>query len=421
MLSTEKVLKIQLVLIMCFTMPNLIMDLFIPALHSITSLILYATFIYTFIYSLNNRHKYNKLYIYYIIYFLIYSGVIFIDLTLERKYPLSEMLGCPGSVSSFIYKTATILLFILQAPLYNKIKDYSFLVKWYIILNLPLVLFYINIIGVEEILYKQSTGDVDISTLTLAAAASRCLLMAFIFKKSLTRYETINNILLFIIFIATISVWGDLGKRGAILWFFITLIIYFILNSKNIKFTIIKIVIILGIVYLSLPIIITAIENYSPLLAEKIELTVFEGDTSGRMDEEGGYTIAIEQFHTSPLFGSYFRLVTSNPTFQGMYPHNIILEMLITFGIVGLLPFLFFLWKILNIIRRSLISNKRNCNSIKKIVGILFLNIFFSMMSTGTPLLMLSFWLSIAILLTNNKEEDNDEKLFSNNTTQKQS
>lgn len=419
MFSTEKILKVQLVLIMCFTMPNIIMDLFIPALHSITSLILYATTIYTILYLLKNRPKYNKLYIYYIIYFLIYSIVIFIDLTLERKYPLTEMLGCPKNVSTFIYRTATILLFILQAPLYSKIKDFSFLVKWYIIFNLPLALFYINFIGVEEIFYKESIGNIDISTLTLASAASSSLLMAYIFKNTLTKYKSLNNILLFIIFATTMSVCGDLGKRGAILWFFITLMLYFILKSKNIKLTVIKCTIILGIVYLTFPIIITAIENYSPLLAEKLGSTVFEGDTSGRMDEEGGYAVAIEQFYRSPIFGSYFRHVTSIPTQQGMYPHNIILEFLITFGIAGLIPFLFFLWKILNTIRISLTSNKRSPNSKEKIVGILFLNMFFSMMSTGTPLLMLSFWFSIALLLINNNEEDN-EKLFSNNTAQKQ-
>ena len=204
------------------------------------------------------------------------------------------MLGCPKSVGDFIYTTLIILLFILQAPIYQKIKDFCFLVKAYILLNLPLVLIYINTYGAVEIHLDESITR--ISTLTLASTASNCLLLALVFKDFITKSKLYNNIILLIVFVATMQVWGDLAKRGAILWFFVTLVIYLILRSNNIKSLLIKCCVIICILYLLLPLIISAIENFSPFLAERIELTLVEGHTSGRTDEDGGFNISIQQF-----------------------------------------------------------------------------------------------------------------------------
>lgn len=402
-------------MILCFTMPNLMMDIYVPQLHTLTTLVLYVTVLYTGIYVLKKKPKYTKSLVLFIIYFLIYSIVIYLDLTIDKKYPLSSMLGCPHSVTTFLVTTFIILFFILQAPLYQKIKDFGFLVKYYIIFNLPLVLLYISSIGVTKIQFDESITD--ISTLTLASTASNSLLLALIFKDSFMKSKVANNIILLIVFLATMSVWGGLAKRGAILWFFVTLIIYFIFQSKNIKVTVFKFLLILVGIYMMMPAVISIIENFSPFLAERVEMTLVEGHTSGRMEEEGAYGFSIKQFLDSPIFGSYFRIVTPNPIWRGMYPHNIILELLITFGIMGLLPFLYFLRLIFMKLRKSFCSDNSNRNSIEKVLGVLFINTFFSMMTSGTILLSLPFWVNIAILLTiNNKKND---KLLNYNTTQK--
>ncbi len=412
--SLEKILKIQLVLILCFAMPNLMMDIYAPKLHTITTMVLYTTALFTMSYVVRQR-QYKRIFIFYIIYFLIYSLVIYFDLTTERKYSLDAMLGCPKSVGAFISTTLVILFFILQAPLYQKVKDFSFLVKWYIILNLPLVLLYIRTVGVAEIQFDESITD--ISTLTLSSAASNCLLLALIFKNSFTKSKLINKIILLVVFAATMYVWGSLAKRGAILWFFVSLAIYYIAKSKNIKITLFKVCAIAAIVYLSATFIVNALEGIAPHLASRVESTLVEGHTSGRMEEDGAFAISIQQFQRDPMLGSYFRIVTSNPLWQGMYPHNIILEMLITFGIVGTAPFIYFLILIFIKIRESFMDKTIGNNATVKVAGIMFINVLFSLMSSGTLLLNLPFWICIAILLTaNNKHND---KLLYNNTAQK--
>ena len=412
--SLEKILKIQLVLILCFGMPNQMMDMYAPPLHTITTLTLYATALFTMSYVVRQR-QYKRIFIFYIIYFLIYSLVIYFDLTTGRKYSLDAMLGCPKSVGVFISTTLVILFFILQAPLYQKIKDFGFLVKWYIILNLPFVLFYIRTVGVAEIQFDESITE--ISTITLASTASNCLLLALIFKNSFTKSKLINKIILLVVFAATMYVWGSLAKRGAILWFFVSLAIYYIAKSKNIKITLFKVCAIVAIVYLSATFIVNALEGIAPHLASRVESTLVEGHTSGRMEEDGAFAISIQQFQRDPMLGSYFRIVTSNPLWQGMYPHNIILEMLITFGIVGTAPFIYFLILIFIKFRESFMDKTIGNNATMKVIGIMFINILLSLMSTGTILLRLPFWICIAILLTaNNKHND---KLLYNNTAQK--
>ena len=132
------------------------------------------------------------------------------------------------------------------------------------------------------------------------------------------------------------------------------------------------------------------------------------------MDEDGGFEIATKQFYESPITGSYFRIVTTNLLWQGMYPHNIILEVLITFGVLGLIPLLYFVWKIISKLRYSFKNSQGNQTSIEQVLGIMFINMFFSMMTSGTLLLSLPFWVNIAILLTTiNKKND---KLFNYNT-----
>ena len=77
--SIEKILKVQLVMILCFTMPNLMMDIYVPQLHTLTTLVLYVTVLYTGIYVLRKKPKYTRSLVLFIIYFLIYSIVIYLD------------------------------------------------------------------------------------------------------------------------------------------------------------------------------------------------------------------------------------------------------------------------------------------------------------------------------------------------------
>ena len=140
--------------------------------------------------------------------------------------------------------------------------------------------------------------------------------------------------------------------------------------------------------------IIGGIGHVSSHAAEKVESTLKEGDTNGRFDvnnpEGSTYLIGLNQFFQSPLWGSYFRLVTEHRSFKGAYPHNVFIEILMTMGLLGFIPFIAFLvksWKKVNKVLK-----KENCTDGKFACLILFLSTFLQLQTTWSIVLNLSFW-----------------------------
>lgn len=401
MFSIVKILKIQLVLILCFTIPNAMMDEFIPSLHLFSTAGLYITFFFSWLYVLNNPKvlKYKQSFWWFIVFYIVYSVFIYVDITVDRKYPLSEMLGCPKSVFEFLRSSLILILYMLLVPLYKKIFDYSFLVKSYILLNLPLIVWFVTNYGY---LYSSdaSLEDMTLSSLMLASSASNSMLLSILFKPKWTNKESLNNFFYILILLGGLYVWGILAKRGAILWFFVTLMLYKLLISKKASKSVVIILLLLFVSYICMPIIIQLVSNFSPYLADRLAATFIEGDTSGRMNEGGGYFYGIRQFLESPWFGSYFRIVTGDRVWQGMYPHNLIIEFLITMGIFGVVPLVIFVIYIIKFIRKKYLSLMDSHSiSMDMVFVVMLLNTILLMMSSGTPLLNMNFWLNFAILL----------------------
>src|SRR5690606_36510269 len=86
--------------------------------------------------------------------------------------------------------------------------------------------------------------------------------------------------------------------------------------------------------------IIQIIELINPVIGERLLSLIENNDVSGR---DNAYEISLNQFYSSPLFGDYF-VMTSGPL-QGLYPHNILIESLMTLGIIGSLPLFYMFFK----------------------------------------------------------------------------
>lgn len=407
MFPIERILKIQLILIFCFTIPNAVMDEFIPALHLVSTAGLYITFFLSWLYVLCHPKvlKYKNSFLWFLVYFIIYSAFIYVDIAIEPEYPLAEMLGCPKSVIEFFRNSMILFMYMLLVPLYSKIHDYSFLVKSYILLNLPLTIWFVMHYGN---LYSSdaSIDDMTLSSLVLASSASNAMLFSVLFRPKWSNKNSFNKFCFILILLGGLYVWGVLAKRGAILWFFVTLMSYKLIISKKPSKTIIVLLILLFIVYLCMPLIIQLVSNFSPFLAERMAATFIEGDTSGRMNEGGGYFYGIRQFLDSPWYGSYFRLITGDRMWQGMYPHNLIIELLITMGILGIIPLILFILYIVRYIRKEFLNFiDRNQTAMELVFFVMLINTILLMMSSGTPLLNMNYWLIFAILLNINPKK----------------
>ena len=115
--------------------------------------------------------------------------------------------------------------------------------------------------------------------------------------------------------------------------------------------------------------------------------------------ENSGYILGIEQFLKSPIWGDYFRITDNNSFFKGCYPHNLFIEIAMTMGLIGLIPFLLLLKKTyINVIKllQSQETNKISCVC-------LFLSVFLQLQTTGSIVLNGFFWFFLYLIFASSK------------------
>ncbi|WP_286856763.1 O-antigen ligase family protein [Sphingobacterium sp. UBA7625] len=83
--------------------------------------------------------------------------------------------------------------------------------------------------------------------------------------------------------------------------------------------------------------IISSLTSFNSSFVQRILLSLDKGDSSGR---DIIYKQGMDQFFENPLFGGSFLI--NQGTYEGYYPHNMILEALMTTGLIG--SFFFFKW-----------------------------------------------------------------------------
>ena len=191
----------------------------------------------------------------------------------------------------------------------------------------------------------------------------------------------------------------ELTKRGPLLWAMINVAICFFYKNKN-KFQYFVVLSLVAMLFLyNFDIILDGISSISPSTGERIYRSIYEGDTAKRFDlnnqAESNYILGFHQFLTSPVYGSYFRLITSNLEFRGVYPHNVFIEILMTMGMIGFIPFLIFLKRVFNNMFHY--AGCMTCSQMS--LFSLFLAFFFQLQTTGTIVLNMCFWILFYIAI----------------------
>lgn len=348
-------------------------------------------------------------------FFTIYCAYILGDMTLFRKYPLELMAAIPQSVFHFF---RTFLLSIGYLYCAETIVRH-FNVRKYVIVSVIVCtipsLVYVNYVGMEAIQNFEVVkgGDDYLSGLTIGFSNAPILVLCLIFMKTLFHKKMLSYI--FSIFVITIIAYlfFALAKRGPILWTAVNLVICFFLTKREKVKMLLMLGIFLGILaYLNLDSIIDRMKEVAPKTGARIESTLLEGDTDGRFDvdhpESSTYLIGIDNFMSSPLWGYYFRLVTNSSHFKGGYAHNVFIEVLMTMGVLGFIPFILLLWKAyLN----SSFTFRREYNANQLAFLVLFLSSFLMLQTSRSIVFRMDFWLPFYILYILNKLPVKNNKL----------
>lgn len=334
------------------------------------------------------------------VFYLVYCFYILLDITILRRYPLEDMLAVPTSMLLFIFDFFISIGYLLCA----KTIVQHFNIRKYILLSLivctiPSILF-IQIVGVELIQAGISEDDEEyIQTLTITYTNMPMLVLAVMNFKILFKKKWLSVLVCSGIIAAVLFILFAYGKRGPILWSFVCIVMCFIIKSVSLK----KYIILFGAVVLSFLVfmdpIIDGIKEVLPLTGKKLELSLEEGDTSGRMDFEdpkhSTYLIGLDNFSRSPIWGYYFRLVTNYQHYRGVYAHNIFIEILMTMGLLGFIPFMILLFRAYIKSRRHFI---RPYTASEMTCLIIFLSVFLQLQTSASCVFRHSLWLYFYIL-----------------------
>lgn len=351
---------------------------------------------------LHQRYHYGRKILdkFFFAFYFIYYAYVFFDMTLFRRYPLDKMVSVPPSIPVYFYYLVISIGYLLCAKtivLHFNLKKYLFLSL--IICTIPSIMF-IHYVGVEVI--QAGIGEDDeqyINTLNITYSNIPMLVLAVMNFNNLLSKKWLSMLVCSGIIAAVLYILLSYGKRGPMLWSFVSIIMCFIIKSVSRK----KIVSLFGIIIVTFVVfldpIIDGIKEVLPRTGKKLELSLKEGNTSGRfnMDDpkHSTYLIGLENFSCSPIWGYYFRLVTDYKHYQGTYAHNVFIEILQTMGLLGFIPFVLLLLKAYHKSRTVFVrSHTPNQMSF----FILFLCVFLQLQTTGTCVFKNSFWLFFYIL-----------------------
>lgn len=345
----------------------------------------------------------------FLLFFLIYSFYILFDITFLQDILLryGEKDALPN-VGVFLFKTILIILFMgCRDTIIENFSNWKFVFVSFFFTILP-SLAYIELVGIEVLQLTKVDKDATdyLALLTIGYCCTPILVLLVMNLSSLFKPKWLNWVIAPLIILLAVYVVLACGERGPILWFLVNIMLCFFMKSRNKMKFILFFSFFCVLLYISIDLIIEKLYTIAPYTAEKIYMTVYEGYTAGRYDPSDSsgttYGSAWNQFMSSPVWGSYFRIQREfSYRYFAAYPHNIFLEIMITMGLLGLIPFILFLRKtFINASKMLQMKEKTNYNA----CVILFLSSFLGLLTSGTILLNTAFWLFFYIVYSYDKK-----------------
>lgn len=132
--------------------------------------------------------------------------------------------------------------------------------------------------------------------------------------------------------------------------------------------------------------------DFSSGLLERFSNIQNDGGSNRLGESDSEYVVALKQISENPFFGSYFRSLGKGFAY-GHYPHNFILESLMTFGLLFSIPLMLMIYKA---IVQALNSMKTTTFSIVALMLIFFILCY---LTSGSMFLANEFWLPLALTI----------------------
>jgi O-antigen ligase len=352
---------------------------------------------FTFFILLNKVKKLNKSFLVLIIFWIIYSVRFLFD-TIFNNYIYS---GYNFFNSLLLLYGVTVIplvatYYIFESKMLKKFVFFSYILL--IISNF--LLFYLNINGLTQIdldKMRLAVSDMNDNLIVNSITISMTGALLFIFSISKLLFFKLHSTKINITKLLTHLTFLTLGLTNLILGasrgpLFTTIIILFFVYilymfKKNTFF----VPLILGSSLIFLFTVFFNTQNSNILIFTRA-LSFFEERQNNI--EEGRdieFASAIKQFSSSPIIGD--KIITNS---SNWFPHNIILESLMSIGIIGTIFLVLIIFYCINKCKKILFFNTHDA----LFLIIIFFELFSSVLISGSIPLSNSFWIVVAVLLT---------------------
>jgi len=338
----------------------------------------------------------TKLFGYFLLFYIVYYTYVFYYILINPEMPRDAMADVPSS-NSVLYRDFVIqTLAVLIVGLYRKYINFTFFAKATVIIVAVLFCFYYPKVGYTTYGIEDAADASDlleeqfIVSFRLARFFAIAFLCCLACKSSWFKTEKFNAILTYIT--ATILFAGIVltVKRGPILSMLIASLFYYLFKNKSAHT--IRTMIIWGLALLLFGNYLAGFfENYMGGLVERVDVTIEDGGTGRFGSSTSVFATAQKQIEGGLLFGTYFRMISR--FWYGTYPHNFILEMLMTFGIVFTSVFVPLFWKVIK--RTTIIIQS---GGVQALSAICFIYMFCASMTSGSVFLNTEFWIFLSMV-----------------------
>lgn len=332
--------------------------------------------------------------------YFIYFVFIYFQVFVSPQIPRDLMMDVPEEnfvfFRDFLIQSSSIILVLG----FRKYIDFALLAKISVILTFLTFFAYFNkvdfrIYGMLDVMDKQMDDENIITNFKVAWYMAMAFFCGYSVKEKWSKFSIINNTFFYLC--SVVFIFGLLLtiKRGPIFSFLAVCGLVFYFRYKK-KMGLIVLLCVCGILIFGSFIYGFLQDNASGLVNRF--MVIDEGGGSGRFgSDDSVFSTAFRQIKESPIIGSYFRLLRSTYTDRGAYPHNIILELLMTGGLLLSIPFIVIMWK----------ASKRGIKTLKNggiqsLPALCFFYVLLSLMTSSSLLFKTEFWLFMAILCTYN-------------------
>lgn len=240
------------------------------------------------------------------------------------------------TIQIWLYVFGIIIPFMISIVYSYEFIDLNRALKWLvIIITICLTIStYTNghLIGANALLKEErQLGNASLNSISFGHLGGTALIISLFLMLT----KNLGFVYKFLLFcIATLGLYNLIkaGSRGPILSIVVVLFVWSFLSSRNRLIAYLKILVLSITLYIFFESFLGYIGDISPLLEERLRLTIYEGNSSNRDDL---FYLGWSAFLESPIFGSQFAIFNYMISGDFIYVHNIILEALMSTGILG--------------------------------------------------------------------------------------